>query len=108
LRSHAEVTLSDEICRSTWKWSNEQDDWWYTWFVFIADWASAHWSDDKIDTHTETDQTNMKSSLKKEIQCNSFLISDIKDDILTSATAQKLCKVLQCIIDTATHEKNWL
>ncbi len=26
LRSHAEVILSDETCRSTWKWSNEQDD----------------------------------------------------------------------------------
>ncbi len=27
LRSHAEVTLSDETCRSTWKWSDEQDNW---------------------------------------------------------------------------------
>ncbi len=26
LRSHAEATLSNEICRSIWKWSNEQDD----------------------------------------------------------------------------------
>ncbi len=67
-----------------------------------------HWSDDKIDTHTEIDQTNMKSSLKREIQCSSFLIFDIKDDTSTSVTAQESCKVLQCIIDTVTHEKNWL
>ncbi len=67
LRSHAEVTLSNKTCRSTWKWSDEQDDWWYIWFIFIVDWMLMHWSDDKIDTHTETDQTNMKSSLKKEI-----------------------------------------
>jgi len=65
LRNHAEVTLSDETCRSTWKWSDEQNDWWCTWFIFIADWALTHWSDDKIDTHTETNQINMKSSLKK-------------------------------------------
>ncbi len=42
LRSHAEVTLNDEICKSTWKWSNEQNDWWCTWVVSIADWASMH------------------------------------------------------------------
>ncbi len=66
-----------------------------------------HWSDDKINTHTEIDQINMKSSLKKEIQCNSFSIFDIKDDILTSAIAQKLCKVSQCIINAVMHKKNW-
>ena len=27
LKSHAEVTLSDETCKNTQKWSNEQDDW---------------------------------------------------------------------------------
>ncbi len=108
LRSHAEVTLSSKICRSTWKWSNEQDDWWCTWFVFIADWASAHWSDDETDAHTETDQINIKNSLKRKIQRSSFLISDIRDDTLTFATAQKLCKVSQRIIDTVTYEKNWL
>ncbi len=37
LRSHAEVTLNDETCKSTWKWSNEQNDWWCTWVVSIAD-----------------------------------------------------------------------
>ncbi len=67
LRSHAKVTLSDKICRSTWKWSDKQDDWWYTWFIFIADWASMHWSNDEIDAHTETNQTNMKNSLKRKI-----------------------------------------
>ncbi len=67
LRSHAEVTLSDETCRSTWKWSDKQNDWWCTWFIFITDWALMHWSDNKIDAHTETDQTNMKNSLKSEI-----------------------------------------
>ncbi len=67
-----------------------------------------HWSDNKIDTHTETDQTNIKSSLKREIQRSSFSISDIKDDTSTSATAQELCKVSQHIIDAATHKKNWL
>ncbi len=67
LRSHAEATLSNETCRNTWKWSNEQNDWQRTWFVSIADWTSTHWSDDKIDAHTETDQINMKNSLKKEI-----------------------------------------
>ncbi len=108
LRSHTKVTLSDETCRSTWKWSNEQDDWWCTWFVFIADWASAHWSDDKTDAHTEIDQTNMKNSLKREIQCSSFSISDIRDDTSTSVTAQESCKVSQRIIDAAMHEKNWL
>ena len=108
MRSHAEVTLSDETCRSTWKWSDEQNDWWCTWFVFIIDWVSMHWSDDETDAHTETNQTNMKNSLKREIQRSSFLISDIKDDTSTSATAQKSCKVSQCITDAATHEKNWL
>jgi len=48
----------------------------------------------------------MKSNLKKEIQCNLFSISDIKDDTSTSATAQESCKVLQRIIDAAMHEKN--
>ncbi len=67
LKSHAEVILSDKTCRNTRKWSDEQDDWWCTWFVFITDWALIHWSDDKIDTHTETDQTNIKNSLKREI-----------------------------------------
>ena len=67
-----------------------------------------HWSDDKTDAHTETDQINMKSSLKREIQCNSFLISDIKDDTLTSATAQESCKVSQHVTDTIMHKKNWL
>ena len=46
-----------------------------------------HWSDNKIDTHTETDQINMKNSLKREIQRSSFLISDIKDNTLTSVIA---------------------
>ncbi len=50
----------------------------------------------------------MKNSLKRKIQCNSFLIFDIKDDTSTSATAQESCKVSQCIIDAATHKKNWL
>ena len=67
-----------------------------------------HWSNDEIDAHTETDQINMKNSLKREIQRSSFLIFDIKDDTSTSATAQELCQVSQCIIDTAMHEKNWL
>ncbi len=107
LRNHVEVTLSDKTCKSTWKWSDEQSDWWCIWFVFIADWALMHWSDDEIDIHTETDQTNMKSSLKKEIQCSSFSISDIRDDTSTSVTAQESCKVSQCIINAATHEKNW-
>jgi len=48
----------------------------------------------------------MKSSLKREIQRSSFLISDIKDDTSISATAQDFCKVLQRIIDAATYEKN--
>ncbi len=108
LRSYAEARLNSETCRSTQKWSNKQNDWWCTWFIFIADWASAHWSDDEIDTHTETDQTNMKNSLKRKIQRSSFLISDIKDDTLISATAQELHKVLQRIIDAAMHKKNWL
>jgi len=67
-----------------------------------------HWDDDETDAHTETDQTNMKNSLKREIQRSSFSISDIKDDTSTSVTAQESCKVSQCITDTATHEKNWL
>jgi len=48
----------------------------------------------------------MKNSLKKEIQCSSFLIFNIKDDTSTFVTAQKSCKVSQRIIDAATHEKN--
>jgi len=48
----------------------------------------------------------MKNSLKKEIQRSSLSISDIKDDTSTSATAQESCKVSQCIIDAAMHEKN--
>ncbi len=107
LRSHAEVTLNDKICRSAWKWSSKQNDWWYTWFVSIADWALAHWSDDETDAHTETDQTNMKNSLKRKIQCNSFSIFDIKDDTSTSVTAQESCKVSQRIIDAVIHKKNW-
>ncbi len=67
-----------------------------------------HWDDDVTDAHTETNQINMKNSLKKEIQCSSFSISDIKDDTSTSAIAQESCKVLQCIINAAMHEKNWL
>ncbi len=67
-----------------------------------------HWSNDKIDTHTEIDQTNMKNSLKREIQHSSFSIFDIKDDTLTSVTAQESCKVSQRIIDAAMHKKNWL
>ena len=55
LKSHAEVTLSDKTCRSTWKWSNEQNDWRCIWFISIIDWISMHWSDDKTDAHTETD-----------------------------------------------------
>ncbi len=67
-----------------------------------------HWSDDKTDAHTEINQINMKSSLKREIQCSSFSISDIRDDTLTSATAQELCEVSQRITDAVTYEKNWL
>jgi len=48
----------------------------------------------------------MKNSLKREIQRSSFLIFDIKDDTSTSATAQELYEVSQCIINTAMHEKN--
>jgi len=48
----------------------------------------------------------MKNSLKKEIQRSSFLIFNIKDDTSTFTTAQKSCKVLQCIIDAVMHEKN--
>ncbi len=69
---------------------------------------SMHWSDDEIDAHTETDQINMKNSLKREIQHSSFLISDIRDNTSTSAIAQKSCKVSQRIINAAMHEKNWL
>ncbi len=106
LRSHAEVTLSDRICRSAWKWSSKQDDWWCTWVIFIADWASAHWDDDVTDAHTETDQTDMKNSLKKEIQRSSFSIFDIKDNLSASASTQKSCKVSQRIADATTHEEN--
>ena len=67
-----------------------------------------HWSDNEIDAHTEINQTNMKNSLKREIQRSSFSISDIRDDTSTSATAQELYKVLQCIIDAVMHKKNWL
>jgi len=59
-----------------------------------------------IDTHTETDQTNIKNSLKKEIQRSSFSISDIRNDSSTSVFTQRSCKVLQRTIDAATHEKN--
>jgi len=48
----------------------------------------------------------MKNSLKREIQRSSFLISDIKDNTLTSATTQELCEVSQRVIDAAMHEKN--
>jgi len=48
----------------------------------------------------------MKNDLKREIQRSSFSISDIKDDILTFATAQESCKVSQRIIDAATHQEN--
>ena len=48
----------------------------------------------------------MKNNLKREIQCSSFSISDIKDDTSTFVTAQESCKVSQCIIDATTHEKN--
>ncbi len=67
LKSHAEAILSDKTCRNTWKWSDEQEYWWFTWFVSITDWASMHWSDNKIDAHTETNQTNMKNNLKRKI-----------------------------------------
>ncbi len=53
--SHAEVTLSDRTCKSTWKWSSEQDDRQSIQIISIADWVSAHWDDDTTDTHTETD-----------------------------------------------------
>ncbi len=108
LKDHAEVTLSDKTCRSIWKWSSRQDDWRCTWVISITDRASAHWDDDETDAHTETDQINMKNSLKREIQHSSFLISDIKDDTSASATAQELCKVSQHIIDAVTHQENWL
>jgi len=58
------------------------------------------------DAHTETDQTNMKNSLKREIQRSSFLISDIKDDSSASAFTQRSCKVSQRIIDAAMHKKD--
>ena len=67
-----------------------------------------HWSDDETDTHTEIDQINMKNSLKRKIQYNSFSISDIKDDSSASASTQRSCKVSQRTIDAVTHEKNWL
>ena len=69
---------------------------------------SMHWSDSKIDAHTETDQINIKNSLKREIQRSSFSISDIKDDTSTSAIVQKSCKVLQHVIDATMHRENWL
>ncbi len=50
----------------------------------------------------------MKSSLKREIQRSSFLISDIKDDTSTSVITQESYKVSQCIIDAVMHKKNWL
>ncbi len=108
LKSYAEATLNSKICRSTWKWSDEQNDWWHIWFVFIADWVSMHWSDDKIDIHTEINQINMKNDLKREIQRSSFSISDIRDDTSISATAQESCKVSQRIIDAVMHQENWL
>ncbi len=108
LRSHAEVTLNDKIYRDAWKWSSRQDNWWCIWVVSIDDRASMHWDDDVTDAHTEINQINMKNSLKKEIQCSSFSISDIRDDSSTSASTQKLCEVSQRTIDAATHEKNWL
>ena len=108
LRSHAEVTLNDKTCRSVWKWSSRQDDWWCTWVVSIVDWASMNWNDDVIDAYTETDQTNMKSSLKKESQRSSFSIFNIKDESSTSVFTQKSCKVSQCIADAVMHKKNWL
>ncbi len=67
-----------------------------------------HWSNDEIDIHTETDQINLKNSLKKEIQCNSFSIFNIKDNTSTFVIIQESCKVSQCIIDAAMHKKNWL
>jgi len=67
LKSHAEVTLSDKTCRSAQKWSSRQNNWWCTWVVSIVDQASAYWNNDATDTHTEINQTNMKSSLKREI-----------------------------------------
>ena len=67
-----------------------------------------HWSDNEINTHIEIDQINMKNSLKREIQRNSFSISDIRDDTSTSVIAQESCKVSQCIIDAVMHKKNWL
>ncbi len=67
-----------------------------------------HWSDDKIDAHTEIDQINMKNSLKREIQRSLFSIFDIRDDTLTFVTVQESCEVSQRIIDAAMHEKNWL
>ncbi len=87
LRSHAEAILSDKTCRNTQIWRNEQDDWQCTWFIFITDWASAYWNDDKTDAHTEINQINIKNSLKREIQRSLFSIFDIKDDTSTSATA---------------------
>ncbi len=67
-----------------------------------------HWSDNEINTHIEIDQINMKNSLKREIQHNSFSISDIRDDTSTSVIAQESCKDSQCIIDAVMHKKNWL
>jgi len=67
LKSHAEVALSDKACKSAWKWSNKQDDWRCIQTVAIADQASAYKDSDVTDTHTETDQIDMKNSLKREI-----------------------------------------
>jgi len=58
------------------------------------------------DAYTETDQIDMKNSLKKEIQRSSFLIFDIRDDSSAFAFTQRLCKVSQRIIDAVMHEKN--
>jgi len=58
------------------------------------------------DAHTETNQIDMKSSLKREIQRSLFLISDIRDDSSVSASTQKSCEVSQRITDAATHEKD--
>ncbi len=55
LKSHAEVVLNDETCKSAWKWSDKQDNWWCTQTVTIADQASAYEDSDATDTHTKTD-----------------------------------------------------
>ncbi len=48
----------------------------------------------------------MKNNLKRKIQCNSFLIFDIKDDTSIFVIVQKSCKVSQHIIDAITHKKD--